>query len=135
MNIAVFERATCNKCSKEITVAKNKTYPGCRLACLQTLKQTLERHHNRIAALIVEPIVQGAGGMIVWPKGILSQIRQLCSKYNVLLIADEVAVGFGRTGKMFACEHERVSPDILCLSKGLSAGYLPLAATLVKEKM
>lgn len=112
---------------------KNKTYPKCRLACLGKLEETLKKKHKRIAALVVEPIVQGAGGMIVWPKGILTRMRQLCDRYKVLLIADEVAVGFGRTGKMFACEHEGVTPDIICLSKGLSAGYLPLAATLVKE--
>jgi len=85
--------------------------------------------------LVVEPIVQCAGGMIVWPRGILLQMRKLCDKYSVLLIADEVAVGFGRTGRMFACEDESVTPDIMCLSKGLSAGYLPLAATLTKEKI
>lgn len=119
----------CYRCPKDMV------YPSCRFACLEKLKQVLEKNHNRIAALIIEPIVQCAGGMIVWPKGILSQMRKLCDKYNVLLIADEVAVGFGRTGKMFACEQEKVSPDLLCLSKGLSAGYLPLAATLVKEKI
>ena len=114
---------------------KGKTYPGCQLACLKDLESIFKNNHHQIAALIVEPIVQGAGGMIAWPRGILSKMRKLCTKYNVLLIADEVAVGFGRTGKMFACEHEGVSPDILCLSKGLSAGYLPLAATLVKEEI
>ncbi|NQU18583.1 adenosylmethionine--8-amino-7-oxononanoate transaminase, partial [bacterium] len=114
---------------------KRKVYPSCRFACLKDLESIFKDNHHKIAALIVEPIVQGAGGMIVWPRGILSKMRKLCDKYNVLLIADEVAVGFGRTGKMFACEHEGVSPDILCLSKGLSAGYLPLAATLVKEEI
>lgn len=114
---------------------KNKTYPNCRLACLDKLKQVLKNNHNKIAALIIEPIVQCAGGMIVWPKGALAQMRELCTKYNVLLIADEVAVGFGRTGKMFACKHEGIAPDIMCLSKGLSAGYLPLAVTLTTEEI
>ena len=114
---------------------EGKTYPGCRLHCLDDLERILKKEHKKIAALVIEPIVQGAGGMIVWPEGVLTKMRQLCDKYNVLLIADEVAVGFGRTGKMFACEHENITPDILCLSKGLSAGYLPLAATLVKEKI
>ena len=114
---------------------KKKAYPGCQLACLEDLEKVLKDNHEKIAALIIEPIVQGAGGIIVWPRGILSKMRKLCDKYNVLLIADEVAVGFGRTGKMFACEHEGVAPDILCLSKGLSAGYLPLAATLTKEEI
>lgn len=114
---------------------KGKQYPGCRFECLDALKQAFKKHHQRIAALIVEPMVQGAGGMIVWPRGILRAMAALCKKYEILLICDEVAVGFGRTGKMFACEHENVSPDILCLSKGLSAGYLPLAATLASEEI
>jgi len=119
----------CYRCPKK------KIYPDCRLACLEILEKTIKKDNKKIAAMVIEPIVQGAGGMIVWPKGILAHMRKLCDKYKVLLIADEVAVGFGRTGKMFACEHENISPDILCLSKGLSAGYLPLAATLVKEEI
>ncbi|MDD5006276.1 MAG: adenosylmethionine--8-amino-7-oxononanoate transaminase [Candidatus Omnitrophica bacterium] len=114
---------------------KNKIYPNCKLVCLEKLENILKNNHKKIAALIIEPIVQCAGGMIVWPKGILKKMRGLCTKYNVLLIADEVAVGFGRTGKMFACEHEKVIPDIMCLSKGLSAGYLPLAVTLTNNKI
>ncbi|MFC1709051.1 adenosylmethionine--8-amino-7-oxononanoate transaminase [Candidatus Omnitrophota bacterium] len=113
----------------------NKIYPVCRLSCLGQLEKTLKKEHKKVAALVIEPIVQGAGGMIVWPRGVLAKMRQLCDKYKVLLIADEVAVGFGRTGKMFACKHEGITPDILCLSKGLSAGYLPLAATLAKENI
>ena len=95
----------------------------------------MRKHHKGIAGLIIEPVVQGAGGMIVSPPGYLRGVRNLCSKYNILLIADEVATGFGRTGKMFACEHERVNPDILCLAKGITGGYLPLAATLTAEKI
>jgi len=119
----------CYRCPKD------KAYPNCRFACLDSLRNAFNKHQRNICALIVEPIVQCAGGMIVWPKGILKEIRKICDKHNILLIADEVAVGFGRTGKMFACEYEGVTPDILCLSKGLSAGYLPLAATLAKEKI
>jgi adenosylmethionine-8-amino-7-oxononanoate transaminase len=85
---------------------------------------------NTIAALIIEPIVQGASGIIVMPEGYLKAIHNLCKKYDVLLIADEVATGFGRTGKMFACEHEGVTPDLLTCGKGLTGGYLPVAATL-----
>jgi len=91
------------------------------------------KHQKEIAALIIEPLVQGAGGMIVAPAGYLKQVRKLCSKYGILMIADEVATGFGRTGKMFACEHESVSPDILCIAKGITGGYLPLAATITTE--
>jgi adenosylmethionine-8-amino-7-oxononanoate aminotransferase len=114
---------------------KNKIYPKCRFECLKKLESILKNNHKTIAALIVEPIVQCAGGMIVWPKGILRRMRKLANDYDVLLISDEVAVGFGRTGRMFACEHEKVSPDIMCLSKGLSAGYLPLAVTLTSDKI
>ena len=90
----------------------------------------LKKNSTTTAALIVEPLVQGAAGMRVWPKGVLKKFRQLCTKYNIFLIADEVATGFGRTGTMFACEQEGVTPDFLCLAKGLTGGYLPLAATL-----
>jgi len=81
--------------------------------------------------MIIEPKVQGAGGIIVQPPGYLSRIKELCTKYNLLLITDEVATGFGKTGKMFACEHENISPDFLTASKGITGGYLPLAATMV----
>jgi len=95
----------------------------------------LKKDSSKIAALIVEPLVQGAAGMILWPKGILKEFRRLCTKFDVLLIVDEVATGFGRTGKMFACQHEGVSPDFLCLAKGITGGYLPLAATLTTKKV
>ncbi|HLF17595.1 MAG TPA: adenosylmethionine--8-amino-7-oxononanoate transaminase [Candidatus Omnitrophota bacterium] len=102
---------------------------------LKKLERLFKKEHNRIAAFVVEPLVQGAAGMIMWPKGILGKMAQLCRKYDILFIADEVATGFGRTGKMFACEHEGVSPDILCLAKGLTGGYLPLAATLTTQRI
>lgn len=97
---------------------------------LGKVEQVLAEHHRRIAALVIEPLVQAAAGMIVHPCGYLRGVRELTRKYGVLLIADEVAVGMGRTGRMFACEHEDVTPDLLCLAKGLTGGYLPLAATL-----
>ena len=106
-----------------------------RGACLRGLETILERHAARLAAVCIEPIVQGAAGMIVHPSGFLGGVRELCDKYDVLMIADEVAVGFGRTGKMFACELENVSPDIMCVAKGISGGYLPLAATLASQKI
>ena len=90
---------------------------------------------NEIAAVVIEPKVQGAAGIRLWPDGMLKKIRRWCDENEVLLILDEVMTGFGRTGKMFACEHENVLPDLLCLAKGLSGGYLPLAATMVKESI
>ena len=114
---------------------EGKSYPLCNFECLERLKEILEKKHSEIAALIIEPLVQGASGMLVWPPGIYKKMAKLCREYNVLLIADEVAVGFGRTGKMFASEWEGVSPDILCLAKGITGGYLPLAATLTTRKI
>ena len=96
------------------------------------IKSLLEKHHDELAAVVMEPLVQGAAGMITHPPGLLSNIRELCDQYEVLLICDEVATGFGRTGRMFACEHEAVTPDILCIGKGLTGGYLPMAATVAR---
>ncbi|HSB32769.1 MAG TPA: adenosylmethionine--8-amino-7-oxononanoate transaminase [Candidatus Sulfobium mesophilum] len=110
-------------------------YPDCGLECLSRMEDTLSRFHTEIAALIIEPLIQAAGGMIVSPPGYLKGARELCAKYEVLFIADEVATGFGRTGRMFACEHEYVVPDIICLSKGITGGYLPLALTVAKEEI
>ncbi|HXW68007.1 MAG TPA: adenosylmethionine--8-amino-7-oxononanoate transaminase, partial [Dissulfurispiraceae bacterium] len=107
-----------------------KSCPACSFACLKEMEDILQKHSFEIAAVVIEPIVQAAGGMIVWPEGYLRGVRELCHNYNVLFIADEVATGFGRTGRMFACEHEGVVPDIMCLSKGITNGYLPLAVTL-----
>lgn len=112
-----------------------KELRSCRLYCLQAMEKIMHKHHREIAALIIEPLVQGAGGMIVAPAGYLKQVQKLCSKYDILMMADEVATGFGRTGKMFACEHENVSPDILCIAKGITGGYLPLAATITTEEI
>jgi len=103
--------------------------------CLALLEQVLAAEHQRIAALVIEPLVQAAAGMIVHPPGYLRGVRELTRRYEVLLIADEVAVGMGRTGRMFACEHEDVTPDLLCLAKGLTGGYLPLAATLATDEI
>lgn len=102
---------------------------------LAELEKILAEHHQKIAAMIVEPLVQGAAGMIMHPPGYLRGVRELTRKYDVLLIADEVATGFGRTGKMFACEHEAVAPDLMCVAKGITGGYLPLAATLATEEI
>ena len=105
----------------------------CAIDCLGSLEQILREEKGRVAGVIVEPMLQAAGGMIVWPREFLSGVRKLCDEHKTLLIADEVMTGFGRTGRMFACEHGPVRPDIACLSKGLSAGYLPLAATVATD--
>jgi adenosylmethionine-8-amino-7-oxononanoate aminotransferase len=99
------------------------------------MEALLSEHGERIAAVVVEPLVQGAAGMLVHPPGYLRAVREICDRHGVLLICDEVATGFGRTGRMFACEHEDVAPDFLCLAKGITGGYLPLAATLTTERV
>ncbi|MCC6238805.1 MAG: adenosylmethionine--8-amino-7-oxononanoate transaminase [Phycisphaerales bacterium] len=106
-----------------------------RDACLNQMRQILQQHHQNIAAVCVEPIVQGAAGMIIQPTGYLAGVRALCDEYDVLLICDEVATGFGRTGRMFACEHEQVQPDLMCVAKGITGGYLPLAATFATDEI
>lgn len=106
---------------------------SCCWQCLEALEAVLKEHSEEIAAMIIEPLVQAAAGMLMSPEGYLKRVRELTRKYDVLLIADEVAVGFGRTGKMFACEHEGVQPDFMCLSKGITGGYMPLAATLTTQ--
>ncbi len=119
----------CYRCESGLT------YPDCKTACLEKMEEILKAHSSEIAAVIIEPFVQAAGGMIIAPHGYLKGVRDLCTRYNVLMIADEVATGFGRTGKMFACEHEEVVPDILCVSKGITGGYLPLAATITTDEI
>ena len=102
----------------------------CQIDCLAGLEKALTNAGNTIAAVLIEPMLQASGGMVVWPREFLTGARALCDRFGALLIADEVLTGFGRTGRMFACEHAEVSPDIICLSKALTAGYLPLAATV-----
>ena len=139
--IDIFHRAFAPLLFKKFTAPSpycyrcelGKAYPDCGLFCAEQMEKILKAHHEEIAAVIIEPLVQAAGGMIVSPPGYLKRVREVCSAFNVLLIADEVATGFGRTGRMFACRHEDVVPDILCLSKGITGGYLPLAATLAME--
>jgi len=114
-------------------------FDGSRQQCaeygLANMESLLKKHAGQIAGIIIEPLVQGAAGMIVHPAGFLKGVENLARKYDVLLIVDEVATGFGRTGTMFACQHEDVQPDLMCLAKGISGGYLPLAATLTRQKV
>jgi adenosylmethionine---8-amino-7-oxononanoate aminotransferase len=111
------------------------TRPSCHIDCAESLARILQAHGEGIAAVIVEPLLQGAGGMIVHPVEFLERARELCSQHHVLLIADEVLTGFGRTGRMFACELAGITPDVMCLSKGLTGGFLPMGATALGEKM
>jgi adenosylmethionine-8-amino-7-oxononanoate aminotransferase len=108
---------------------------ACNMKCIDVLEELMERNTGLVAGLVIEPLVQGAGGMIVQPTGFLKRVRELCDRHGILMIADEVATGFGRTGAMFACNHESVVPDIMALSKGIAAGYLPLAATVTVDKV
>ena len=107
----------------------------CMQACLAAMERMLAEHHEEIAALIMEPLIQGAGGMIAYPEGYTRAAWELAKKYDVLFIADEVATGFGRTGTMFACGREGVQPDLMTVGKGITGGYLPLAATLATERI
>lgn len=105
------------------------------VSSLEALDSLNVQDRNRIAAVVIEPLIQGAAGMRLWPQGMLKQLDTWCHSQDVFLILDEVMTGFGRTGKMFACEHEGVVPDFLCLAKGLTGGYLPLAVTLTTERV
>jgi adenosylmethionine-8-amino-7-oxononanoate aminotransferase len=106
-----------------------------RDACLERLEGILREQAGKTAAIVIEPLVQGASGMVCQPEGFLRGVAERARDHDVLLIADEVAVGFGRTGRLFACEHEGVEPDVMCLAKGLTGGYLPLAATLTTDRI
>ncbi|MDP3732194.1 MAG: adenosylmethionine--8-amino-7-oxononanoate transaminase [Candidatus Omnitrophota bacterium] len=130
----------CYRCpmhkSRPCAQGRDKDKATCDIDCITALEDLLKEKSEVISAIILEPMVMAAGGMIVYPKEYLSKAAKLAKKFNVHLILDEVATGFGRTGKMFACEYvNNIAPDLLCLSKGLTAGYLPLAATLTTEKI
>jgi adenosylmethionine-8-amino-7-oxononanoate aminotransferase len=121
--------AYCAHCPVGLTRAT------CQIECLNKLERLLSEQRDEIAAVIVEPLLQGAGGMIVHPEEFLSGVRRLTTAHDVLLIADEVLTGFGRTGRMFACERAAVVPDLMCVAKGLTGGFLPLAATFVTDRI
>ncbi|MDK2820184.1 MAG: adenosylmethionine---8-amino-7-oxononanoate aminotransferase [Clostridia bacterium] len=112
-----------------------QTRENCSAECFEGMEKLFEEHHEEICGVIIEPLIQCAAGMKIYPPIYLKKLRDLCTEYKVHFIADEIAVGFGRTGKMFACEHAGISPDIMCVSKGLTAGYLPLALTLVTDEI
>ncbi|GHB60348.1 adenosylmethionine-8-amino-7-oxononanoate aminotransferase [Psychrosphaera saromensis] len=118
-----------------IDAPKSKPNGTFNLAELDELKALLQNSNEHIAALILEPVVQGAGGMRFYHPDFISGAKAICEQYNILLIADEIATGFGRTGKMFACEHAKITPDILCLGKAITGGYMTLAATLCTDKV
>jgi adenosylmethionine-8-amino-7-oxononanoate aminotransferase len=110
-------------------------YPVQRVDTVEELEAIPDEDSDAVHAVIIEPLIQGAAGMRTWPVGMLRRIREWCDRVGAFLILDEVMTGFGRTGKMFACEHEEVIPDFLCLAKGLTGGYLPLAATLTHDRI
>lgn len=112
-----------------------KARDNCQCECFINAEKEFERYGAETAALIVEPLLQGSAGMRIYPALYLKKLRELCDKTGVLLIVDEIATGFGRTGKMFACDHAGISPDIMCISKGLTGGYMPMAMTLTTQKI
>jgi adenosylmethionine-8-amino-7-oxononanoate aminotransferase len=121
--------AYCYRCPYELS------HPECGIHCLESLEGILARDGGEVAAVVVEPILQAPAGMIPFPEGWLARARELCDRAGTLLVTDEVAVGFGRTGRMFGCEHEGVSPDLMALAKGMTGGFLPMAATLTTERV
>ena len=114
---------------------QNKEQCKCSIDCIAEVESLFKHRHNEIAAMIVEPLVQGAAGMRMYPPQYLTKVRELCDRYDILLIDDEVAMAYGRTGKYFAFEHANIKPDIFCVAKGITAGYIPLAATITTDKI
>lgn len=129
MNNIHFDGLDCYRCPY------GKTRDTCDVECFESAEEAFKKHGHETAACIVEPILQGAAGMRIYPAKYLKRIRELCDEYGVLLIDDEIAAGFGRTGKLFAIEHAGISPDILCTSKGLTAGYMPMSLTITTDKI
>jgi adenosylmethionine-8-amino-7-oxononanoate aminotransferase len=113
----------------------HKSYPSCHFACLEEVERVIAEHADELAAIVMEPLVQGAAGIFVYPPGYTRAVWEIAKRYQVLFIVDEVATGFGKTGKMFACEYESIEPDLMALGKGITGGYLPLAATLTTEEI
>jgi adenosylmethionine-8-amino-7-oxononanoate aminotransferase len=124
-----FAQVYCYRCPLGLT------YPECEIACADTLDDVLAREGDQVGAVVIEPLVQGAGGLVTAPDGHLAKVAEITRRHGVLLIADEVATGFGRTGTMFACDQEGVAPDLMALGKGLTGGYLPMSATLATPEI
>lgn len=129
MDILRVEAPDCYRCKY------GKCRENCACECAKSAEKMFEKYGNETAAILVEPLLQGSAGMKIYPPLFLKKLRELCDKYNVHLIADEIATGFGRTGKMFAFNHAGVSPDIMCLSKGLTGGYMPMAIFVTTQKI
>lgn len=129
LNTIRIQAPDCYRCPFE------KSRDNCKCECFKYAEDAFEQYADETCAMIVEPLLQGSAGMKIYPPLYLKKLRALCDKYNVLLIADEIATGFGRTGKMFAFEHVGVSPDIMCISKGLTGGYMPMAITITTDNI
>lgn len=129
LDVVRAEGPDCYRCK----FGKNRD--NCNAECFENMEKTVKENHEKITAIIIEPMVQAAAGMKIYSKEYLKKLRKLCDEYEINLIADEIAVGFGRTGKFFACNHADITPDIMCVSKGLTAGYMPLSLAIMTEKI
>jgi len=129
LDVARIEAPDCYRCPY------GYLHGNCECPCIEKAEKTFEKFGDETCALIIEPLLQGSAGMKVYPPLYLKKLRKLCDKYNVHLIADEIATGFGRTGKMFACDHSDITPDIMCLSKGLTGGYMPMAIAVTTQEI
>lgn len=129
LDIIRIESPDCYRCSY------SKDRESCSAQCFEKAEIEFEKHGDNVCAIVVEPLLQAAAGMKIYPAVYLEKLRAICDQYNVHLIADEIATGYGRTGKMFACDHAGISPDIMCLSKGLTGGYLPMALAITTDKI
>jgi len=129
MDVIHIEAPDCYRCPYD------KNRESCHTECFEHAEKAFREYADETCAMIIEPLLQGSAGMRIYPAIYLNRLRELCNRHNVLLIADEIATGFGRTGKMFAFDHAGVSPDIMCISKGLTGGYMPMAITITTDKI
>ena len=129
MDVVRIQAPDCYRCPY------GKSRNNCQCECFVKAEEQFAKYGDETAAIIIEPLLQGSAGMKIYPSLYLKKLRELCDKYNVHLIADEIATGYGRTGKMFACDHAEISPDIMCLSKGLTGGYMPMAIAITTQKI